>query len=75
MLGLRNLYDAKGLNNSAHCLLEKYPNRYQLVLEIAREAHFYREQEENLLDKTKEHIKPIPHVLLNKQESSDLPLD
>jgi hypothetical protein len=75
MLGLRSLYDANSLDNSAHRLLEKYPNRYQLVLEIAREAHFYHEQEENLLDKTKEYIKPIPHVVLNKPDSSNLPLD
>lgn len=51
MFGLSYLYDAKELNNSAHLLLQTSPNRYQLVLEIAREAHFYHEQEENVLKK------------------------
>ena len=75
MLGLTHLYDPKGLNNSAHVLLEESPNRYQLVLEIAREAHFYREQEENVLDNTEEYIKPIPYVVLNKKDDVNLPLD
>jgi len=75
MFGLSHLYDAKELNNSAHLLLETSPNRYQLVLEIAREAHFYHEQEENVLEKTDEYVKPIPYVVLNKREYINLPLD